>query len=284
MTFYVKTDDTAFTHVLTKELENNGLESSSDFPVDFVFLSGKHAYNRNAINLKKSSLSNTIHEIDITNKGKLHSKFSEYDFIMPTNEASKSSIRILKPTDSYAGKDIIVVTSSEEIEQHKKANPHAGWILQDYIQTPALKDGYKFHLRVPILVTTDHVYLFNRSPYYLAKKHYKQDNWSDAEIHDTHFSERKYFFPDDLPDGWKRASNKGIGDIVHEVFKKIQLKSDWNGKTPYYLFGADVMFNKRKPILLEVNYRIGLKQMDFVIPSMVSILLGKGDGDFIEVI
>jgi len=284
MTYYVQTDDPTFTRELSTELENAGLQKTSTFPASIVFLSGKHAYNRNHKDLKRSALSNIIHPISITDKGSLHEEFEDYDFIMPTNERSKSSVRILKPTDSYAGKDIRIVTTSEEIETHMRDHPHPQWVLQDYIRTPALKDNHKFHIRVAILVISDKVYVCNKSPYYIAKKEYIQDRWDDADIHDTHFSERKYFFPDDLPDGWKRASNKPIFDIVHQVFKNVALKPDWNSKKSYYLFGADIMFNKRKAILLEVNYRIGLKQMDFVVPGLVSILMGHNHSDFTQVL
>jgi hypothetical protein len=72
--------------------------------------------------------------------------------------------------------------------------------------------------------------------------------------------------------------------VIYEVFKDVELKPDWNAKGAYYLFGADIMFNKRKPILLEVNNKIGLKEMEFVIPGMAAILLGKDQADFIQVI
>ena len=42
------------------------------------------------------------------------------------------------------------------------------------------------------------------------------------------------------------------------------------------------MFDKRKPMLLEVNEKIGLKDMDFIIPGLVALLLGKETPDFIQ--
>jgi len=287
MTYYVKTDDPTFTKELKAELEDHGLTESSDFPVDLVFVSGKHAYYKNHIDLKKSRLTNTVHPLHITNKYYLSNAFKDQPFILDTQlikqipDSDETFLKILKPTNGYSGEGISIVTNYSEVQDWIEQHDYMGWILQDYIRSPALKNGYKFHLRVPILVVKSNIYVCTRSPYYLAEAKYTESDWGNTDIHDTHYkSGKQIYYPDELPDGWKRKTD--IFKMFEVVFKGLKLKPDWGGKNPYYLFGADVMFDKRKPILLEVNEKIGLKDMEFVIPGMVSILLGKDHPDFIK--
>ena len=292
MTYYVKTDDEQFSKRLKEELEERGFVEGK-LPVKFVFLSGKSAYQRNHVDLKKSELTNLIHYPSITNKIELHQKFKGESFIKPFDILSPSKkqylpelplhfLKILKPVDGYAGSDISIVQSRGEIEAWMLNHPHPEWILQDYIKSPALKDGHKFHLRVPILVYKKTVWMFPKSQYYVAKDPYEQKTWLSKDIHDTHWNpEFSYSYPDDLPDGWKRT--KDLSFIFQIVFEHIALKPDWNSGKSFYLFGADVMFDKRIPILLEVNAKIGLKSMEHVIPAMLDVLQNK-PSEFVRIL
>lgn len=292
MTYYVKTDDEHFSKKLTEELEDRGFVESK-LPVKFVFLSGKWAYQRHHIDLKKSELTNMIHYPSITNKIKLHQDFKgesfikDFDILSPEKkqylpELPSRFIKILKPVDGYAGSDISIVQTRREIEAWMLNHPHPEWILQDYIKTPALKDGHKFHLRVPLLVYKKTVWMFPKFQYCLAKDPYEQKSWLSKDIHDTHWNpEFSYLYPDDLPDEWKRT--KDLTLIFQKVFEHITLKPDWNSGKSFYLFGADVMFDKRIPILLEVNAKIGLKSMEHVIPSLLNVLQNK-PSEFVRIL
>jgi hypothetical protein len=284
MTFYVRTDEPAFSKAFKTELEDRGFKEATKFPANIVFLSGESAYYKNKKDLKKSDLVNCIHPVKITNKLELSELFKDSDFIMNFDIIRNKIpilpsqfLKILKPLGGYQGKGISIVTNSTEVEEWIEKHDYSEWLLQDYVVDPALKNGHKFHLRVPILVVKNTVFVCNKSPYYIAKSPYEQSDWKNPEIHDTHYSGNKYFYPEDLPDGWKRQTN--IMKMLEKVFE-VSLKVAWNGKLPYYLFGADVMFDGRQPILLEVNEKIGLKEMDFVIPGMISILFGKDHPDF----
>jgi hypothetical protein len=292
MTYYVKTDDEHFTNRLTQELEDRGFKEGK-LPVKFVFLSGKWAYQRHRIDLKKSELTNLIQYPSITDKINLHQQFrgepfiKDFDILSPSKkqylpELPSHFLKILKPVDGYAGSDISIVQSRGEIEAWMLNHPHPEWILQDYIKSPALKDGHKFHLRVPILVYKKTVWIFPKSQYYVAKEPYKKEDWLSKSIHDSHWNpEFSYMYPDDLPDGWKRS--KELIPIVQKVFEHIALKPDWNSGKSFYLFGADIMFDKRIPILLEVNAKIGLKSMEHVIPGLLNVLQHK-PSDFVRVL
>jgi len=290
MSFYIRTDEQEFTSILKKELEKHHLEEG-ELPVDFVFLSGKAAYWRNKINLKNSLLANTIKDTPLTNKVELHKLFANEKFIKPfqiilynTKLAEQikdfSSVKILKPSDGYEGKGIFLVHSKDEVLKrirNDNVTQSESFLLQDYIMNPALITGHKFHLRVIILVIDNRKFLYRKSPYYVSKKPFLQDDFLNKDIHDTHYNPNvKEFYPDTLPDGWDK---KVSFFFLKKVFKNLELKPEWKSKHSYYLFGADIMFEEKNPILLEINEKIGLKDMEFIIPDMINLLLdGKPKG------
>jgi len=263
MTYYVKTDCKEFTNSMKEELEKYGMKESSNFPVDFVFLSGQYAYYRNHINLKKSLLTNLIEYPNITDKSKLYEKFKGESFIKDSititdkiPELPSSFLKILKPVDGFGGKDIRIVETREEIEEWMNKYKYSKWVLQDYVKESALLNGEKFYLRVFVLVIDTHVYVCNKSVF--VTSNYTQ-----------------YYYPETLPDGWKRKTE--IKDIFKIVLKDIKLKPDWNSKNSYYIFGADVMFEKRKPILIEFNKKPGLtaKELLYIIPELLKTLFNQ---------
>ena len=289
MTFYVKTDEPTFTRDLKAELEKYGMRESLKLPVGILFMAGKDARHRELFNMKQSTFTNIAIKIPITSKVELHKLLKGHEFIKDFDVIDDDVIppfrklRILKPVDGYRGVGITLVKTVDDVRSWLNTHTSKEWLLQDYILNPALKDGHKFHLRVPIIMVMNRVYVSIRSPYYLAKELYKKDDWLNANIHDTHYNPNfNYVYPDDLPDTWKRS--KDIYSMFKTVFAGITLRPDWNSKHSFKLFGADVMFDKRTPILIEVNDQIGLKKMEFVIPGLVAILLGKEQTDFVRLL
>ena len=296
-TFYVKTDNIELTRGIKKLLKDKNMQEGT-FPVDFVFLSGEAAYYRNRVNLKGSRMANTIQgpSMDLTNKVELHKKFKDKSFILsseivpPIPTLPSKFLKILKPLGGFAGDGITVASTKEEIEEwistHSK---YKEWILQDYIKTPALKNGKKFHLRVHVLVTLNpyRVWMCREMRYYLASEKYVQSDWKNTAIHDTHYTEQEeFFFPGDLPDGWKLGSQEEIALIVGTVFDNGKFKPDWNSNNSYYIFGLDVMYNNKSPVLLEVNQKIGLsaKSLNVLIPGVLDILDNKEPETFARVL
>ena len=294
MTYCVKTDCKEFTNAMKKELEKYGMKESSNFPVDFVFFTGRSEYYKNRINLKKSLLTNLIQYPSITDKSKLYEKFKGESFIKDSititdkiPELPSSFLKILKPVDGFEGRDIRVVQTREEIEEWMNKHKHPKWALQEYIKEPALINGLKFHLRVYVLVIDTRVYVCNKSEFYTSKKPYKPDNWDDNDIHESNYYTtpiKEQYYPETLPDGWKRKTE--IKDIFKIVLKNIKLKPDlgWNSKNSYYIFGADVMFEKRKPILIEFNKRTGLEEELFIIPELLKTLFSNKKSLFEQIL
>ena len=290
MTFYVKTGHADLNRSFKEVFEEKGYVYSSTLPVDIVFLHGEAAYYRNHFDLKKSRFVNVVRQPDIVHKDVLYKKFAGADFIPHAQDypvaLPEKFLKILKPTTGFAGEGISIVQTPEEAATWVRTHDYPGWVIQDYVSTPALKDGHKFHLRVHVLVVGSAVFMCKDMRYYVAQQAYKQGDWENSAIHNTHYNpEFDYVFPTDLPDTWKSASTTGIQNIIKTVFKGINLKADWNGKSGYYIYGLDVMFNKKKAILLEVNDRIGLsnKAGEILIPGVIDILRGTVPDSFKEV-
>lgn len=301
-TFYIRTDQPKFSSKLTSELRSRGFVESSKMPVDFMFMSGSAGYNRNLFNTKKSKLASLVtgnsYNI-IKNKLNLSEEFADYDFIPKSIRIESaedipkfSKLKIMKPTAAFGGDGICVVKNSEEAKQC--LNPqYREYILQDYIQNPATVQGYKFHLRIMLILLLEPYSLFVANKYEIipARKKYVKDDWTNPEIHDTHAYQREnlIFFPENLPDNWKtpgQSINK-INEMFHIIFSKERdFKPDWNAKNAYYVFGADVMFDGRNPILLEINSAPGLAaNLIFVASALATILIDrKQHPDFTQVI
>jgi len=291
MTFYVRTGSAEMNKSFKEVFVSKGYTFSSKFPVDIVFLAGEAAYYRNHEDLNKSGLVNVVRRPDITHKDILYRKFAGAEFIPLTQDypadLPERFLKILKPTTGFEGKGIRVVETPEQVEEWVESHNYDAWVIQDYIRTPALKSGYKFHLRVHVLVVGQAVYMCRDIRYYIAQQQYQEGDWENLAIHNTHYNPNfDFLFPRDLPDGWEAASTTGIQRIIKTVFNGIKLKADWNGKKGYYIFGLDIMFNKKKPILLEVNDRIGLseKASQILIPGVIDILSGTIPETFVQVI
>ena len=142
MTYYVKTDDEEFTKELKSQLEKRGYEEGN-IPTNFVFLSGKYAYNKNLFNMKQSILTNIVKPIKIADKLELHKLFHHEKFIKPFHIIQKiipefTGLKILKPVNGFQGLGITIVDKPDEanvwIKNFKHKDIRDGdWLLQDYV-------------------------------------------------------------------------------------------------------------------------------------------------------
>ena len=298
-TYYIKTDDESLTTSFIEHLESRGYKKSNKFPVDFIFVWGEYARYSNRFDSKKSKwislLWGKTREY-LANKVTLHKLFNESSFLLPSvfiekgkdiPEVPNRFLKILKPTGTFKGEGITIVKNKHEIEEWIKNHPKpTEWLLQDYIKNPALKDGKKFHLRVITLVVKRddmfEVYVFNEKIYVKAKKEYIQEDWLNVDIHDTHVipGSRREVFPEEVPDEWThenvKKADKDILKIIHSLFThSIELTPEMNAKNGFYIFGADILFNRKKAILLEFNSNPGLSvsKRNVLVPGILSIIL-----------
>jgi glutathionylspermidine synthase len=241
----------------------------------------------------------------ISNKENLYKLFEKEKWIPKTISFDNNSIptdsfkniKILKPIGGFAGEGITRVKNYNEIKQHLEKNTKfKNWVLQDYIDNPSLFDGYKFHLRVWMVLLqyrnkTRKVYMFPQSRITMAGKKYESDKYDDDDIHDTHLDRnpaRKHFFPEEIPDGWKQKdadkAQKQMAEILTTVMqttKDMPFMIGANGNNGYYIYGVDFMFdNKKNPYLIEINEKTGLnpQQTIYMEPLVKLIFENKEDG------
>jgi hypothetical protein len=214
---------------------------------------------------------------------------------------TKNKVFIFKPVSGYAGANIEIVKSYAELEKYMtriikrwSSNWKTGsiyykdWVLQEYLADPLLftvpnsKQGYKFHIR--------HYFIFrpgDKKSFYFKKgiiatalKPYIKGEWSNKDIHDTHFHGRD---GEKFPDALKLSPviMKKIYSQIHELYGIINDILKKNAKcfteshNCFELFGADLMITKDYTIkILEFNYSPGLAydDKDYVIDEKKSII------------
>ena len=303
--YYIKTKYDNFDTEMSKQLKERGYKLSSDFPVDFIFLSDKYAYYKNKFDTKKSTYISILKgksKEEITNKILLNKKFKNSDFIinsiyLTSNQkiSEIEGIKILKPLNGFHGKGIKIVNSKNEIiKWMKENNEYNEWILEDYILNPDLKDGYKFHFRVWVLVKVvqykkPEVFVNNYKYFILAHEKYKTDDWSNKNIHDTHYTRdtpiKDQIFPNDLPDSWTKNDGINIDSKINNIIKKIFNKQldfypDWDAMNGFEIFGADFIFENKHPYLLEINKKIDLGGREFAITGILETVLDNKENKY----
>lgn len=294
--YYVKTDVPEFTHALLEELRRRGWKDSTTFPVDLVFVSGQHGYYRNRINTKKSTWISLLHGPSVERlceKEALHRLYGSRGYFIPTQFASVEDMprisggypKIIKPTKGFAGSGIRIVNSKTELHTWMATHlEYSDWMIQSYVKSPALLNGHKFHLRVLVMIVQPHdgerqVYVANKGFYVPAKLPYVQGEWENTDIHDTHYRPGLVrMYPDVLPDDWKTGSMRPIHTILADLLKEeSQFRPEWNAVNGFEVFGADILFDKRSPRLLEFNNKMSLKGRESYAVPILSLLLDGND-------
>lgn len=151
--------------------------------------------------------------------------------------------------------------------------PSNKWVLSYYIKNPLLINGYKFHLRVPLiyyygpLVTNNKNgigYVAMRSMIFTAKKPYVNDDWENSDIHDSRLRisyARDLEYPKDL-DFLTIEKRQHIDDQIYDISACIiQIINKTNSiacfeKTTYcyYIFGMDILIDANYHAkILEIN-------------------------------
>ncbi len=305
-TYLVATDVPEFSEKMKEKLQDFGLKEKKSMPVDFLFLSGESAYYRNKFDTKRTTWFSQLwgkSVEDLTNKVNLHTKYKNSDFLIDSDiittdvpEFSRS-LKIVKPLKGYQGQGITLVTNSNQLKDWiSEHSEYKEWLLQDYIRSPALKDGYKFHLRVLVLVMKENrkpieAYVATQKFYVKAEEKYVKGDWLNPKIHDTHYKPGKTeTFPQSLPDDWKESDGSIIDNKINNSIKELlenekEFKPEWNAKNGFEVFGVDVIFDKKKPYILEFNNKMSLKGRSSYAGPIVDLILNDNpDPYFVRII
>ena len=140
-------------------------------------------------------------------------------------------------------------------------------MLQEYINDPLLVKGRKFHIRMYYLVYHKQAFLYNVGQVYTAKKKFKQSDYSNKDIHDSHItgSLEGVYFPDSfkLSKKIKQNLHQQIIDIFTDVKSITKVGCFPETKDCYEILGADLMITADYQVkLIEINTKIGYKEFE----------------------
>ena len=199
---------------------------------------------------------------------------------------SNKKIYIARPIDSYQGIDIIKVYNQNTLQQAKqllyKDKYASGISMTEYITNPLLYEGRKMHVRAYMLFTmiNNHFnsYLFDTMEIFTAKQKYKNEDWNNENIHDTHFKNSgilALFRPGMYHKLTPKITNKNMQQIIANIkecilyisklaISNIQLYSGC--KNAYEVYGFDILIKDDLSVfIMEVNGKItGFEGADYL--------------------
>jgi hypothetical protein len=189
-------------------------------------------------------------------------------------------VLIIKPLGVGAGggEGIVYVTNKEELAEfanavkRRKQSKDKGskdYLVSKYIRNPMLIEGKKFHLRMYFMVCmrANHKsdwFLFEEGKIITAELPYKDADYMNKKIHDTHFKSTKKnrLFPDSRELGISDKEAKSIMQQMREVLRcaydvyKPHIASTRDSKYGFEVFGCDFMVTSDVGVkLLEINAR-----------------------------
>ena len=201
----------------------------------------------------------------------------------------KKKAYIIKPDNSCQGRGIYITKDLESV----KVDYEQGFVAQMYISRPFLLDGYKFDLRIYVLVTGCdplRVYVHSEGLVRLCCTPWNPSNtFTDMTMHLTNYainvkstSFRENQDPSDIHDGHKRSMKlffeylqkighdsesvlSQIDDLIIKTLLSVQPSvahvnfscqpDDLENEQSFEILGFDVMLDADlKPWLLEVNH------------------------------
>ena len=190
---------------------------------------------------------------------------------------------IIKPENSLGRRGVNVCDNMKQIKNNiedyenicneKNRKFSNKWLIQEYIESPALINNKKFHFRIYVLFTYDEqnkkmcTYIYDKGFIYTAKNvcAYRDEN---AELTGESSSEQVMIYPDDYIDvfgsNYYNNVNNQINKIVKTVSKSLyysdhvkQFQKHNNCNNYYKLTGWDFLINDNHQIYLaEINTRI----------------------------
>ena len=191
------------------------------------------------------------------------------------NIFENEKVFILKPSKGREGIGIRIVENFEEMREYlretilkinfRKVKETDKWVIQEYIQNPYLYENRKFHFRVYFLIVGTKIFYFNKFLIITAVLEYKNLNYMNEKIHDTHYTEksiRNKIYPEDFTEDYELTKNidSQVIDIFKNIKKNIKLPFQCypEDKNSYEVFAADIMLTSDKKLkVLELNHSIG---------------------------
>ena len=263
--------------------------------IDYKILDNFTNVDKSKLELKKTKNINCILKniIDINNIYEFLNKKKLYDLIQSnyTNYLSfvketfdlnnfkntNDKLWIFKPIGKLATIEngIFVVSNDKEYKKIMKKikilekENNCKYIVCEYISNPLLFKNKKCHFRCYLLVSTfNKISLFSEYRIMSAKKKYKNSDFDNKDIHDTHGNEYEDLYPNcnindfnDITEDKFNKINSKIKesiDYVINLINKIDIKTFPEIMFGYQILGVDILLNDTCEIayILEINTHI----------------------------
>lgn len=242
----------------------------------FIYYDSNYRFDKeiNKYNVKLKSVVNTNNTL--TNKLNLYfqlkePKYMPKSYINPEDVPfNKNSKYILRPVEGYAGSEIYVVKTKDDLNKcmskirkvYKKEV-----LISEYIQDLMLYDDRIFHLRVYFVVSViNKKYKTYMVDYILtarARHKYNKNRELNKNVYDSHLgkSSTDIIFPEDfdLKDKNKEDIRHQIIGILHLVSKEFEKNISCYPETDncFELLGCDFMITKDLQVkLIEINTKV----------------------------
>jgi hypothetical protein len=195
------------------------------------------------------------------------------------NRIQNNEVFIIRPVNSFSGKDIYVVENLSQLNSVKVnlLRKYQTVLISKYITNSLLLDNRKFHVRIYFLVgVIENTFVTKILDFYeifSAKKAYKNSNFLDKDIHDTHSSssDKDILYPFDIIDSniyndFESTYIPKIKDCLLLVSKFIKgrVAPYTQAKNAFEIFGCDFLITEDGNIvLMEINDRVGYGTISF---------------------
>lgn len=211
---------------------------------------------------------------DISNKTKLHRILmasSARDCVAKTMQITTESAFpggtwMIRAHAAHKGEASVAVNNRKDWTKYTSRfssyKGHASTVIaSEYIIEPLLFRGWKFHIRLALIVSDDGAgrsfYVSPDAMVATAAAKYVAEDWTDATIHDTHFGKTTVpiLFSDAFPDEAPRlleAARTTLRRALAVAGKGVKKYPDQ--LAGYEVFGVDIMFRADgTPVLIEIN-------------------------------
>jgi len=203
------------------------------------------------------------------------------DYILPDN-----IVVIARPTvfignnkpniTACSGEGVMVIHDNNSLEKAKEQlKNYQNILLSDYITNPLLFQNKKFHLRMYFFATINNnifrTYLLNFGYIYTALLPYKNAEYNNKNIHDTHWgtTSKDFIYPNSLMHlGGDNVNNitSQMRTILYRtsmILYNEKVSNYENSANSYYIFGVDFMIKDKLDnfdvVLIEINHSPGFK-------------------------
>ena len=220
----------------------------------------KTFYLKDIQSLKQFNIDDTTLSTDVIT---LKNDYEIPYIIRPVEIGLKKGVGVVV---AYKGYGIEVITNDKELEEVRKelSKIFNEIIISEYIINPLLYEGLKFHIRMYILINSNSTWSFwKRGKVMTAKLPYIKSDWTNKDIHDTHFKStfKDIYFPEDiLPKEKYEYVYKQIENILNSVYKiaKPHVKCYDGTKYCCGIYGIDFMITDDYIVkLIEINVTPG---------------------------